>query len=215
MNIQNAPLTLFHAAQSRSLAVRVLLEELHADYRVHYLDLKKSEQLQAEYLAVNPYGKVPAVLHGDTLISEQVALFIYLADLFPAAGLAPAFNDPQRGAYLRWIAQYGSCFEPAVTDVFLKREAVPAMYLPWRDLETQLKVLSTQLEKTPYLLGEKISAADILWGIALFWMLEFKIVPDTPLICAYAESIRRLPGVAKVEQADAVWQATRPQTPPV
>ncbi|MBC3869914.1 glutathione S-transferase family protein [Undibacterium oligocarboniphilum] len=209
MHTLNMPLVLFYAPQSRSLAVRVLLEELKADYQVHYLDLKKSDQLQTAYLAVNPYGKVPAVLHGDTLVSEQVALFIYLADLFPAAGLAPAMDDPRRGAYLRWIAQYGSCFEPAIMDAFLKRETGPASTTPWRDLDTQLKVLSAQLEKTPYLLGEKISAADILWGIALHWLMAFKIVPELPVLRAYVESVWRLPGVVRVEQADAVWQASQ------
>src|SRR5260370_7790605 len=76
--------------------------------------MKAGEQRQPAYLAINPMGKVPAILHRGELITEQVAAFIYLADLFPQAKLAPAPDDRQRGPYLRWLVYYGSSFEPAV-----------------------------------------------------------------------------------------------------
>ncbi|MDE2428245.1 MAG: glutathione S-transferase family protein [Burkholderiales bacterium] len=205
--MQNAPLILFHAVQSRSFGTRVLLEELQADYRVHFLDLKTSEQLGEDYLRINPFGKVPAVLHGDLLISEQVALTIYLADLYPASGLAHAITNPLRDAYLRWIAQYGCCFEPAVADKWLKREAVPPSYLPYRDLDSQLRVLGAQLEKTSYLLGDAICAADILWGTALRWLIDFDIVPKLPVLQEYVARVRERPAVAKVENLDNIWIA--------
>ncbi|MBW8896770.1 MAG: glutathione S-transferase, partial [Massilia sp.] len=74
-------LTLFHAPNSRSCAARALLEELGVPYDLHVLNLKKNEQRAPDYLAVNPMGKVPAILHGDALVTEQPAIFIYLADL--------------------------------------------------------------------------------------------------------------------------------------
>ena len=74
--------------------------------------MKAGEQRQPAYLAINPLGKVPAIQHGGALVTEQVAICIYLSDLFPQAGLTPAPGDPLRGPYLRWIAYYGSSFEP-------------------------------------------------------------------------------------------------------
>jgi glutathione S-transferase len=121
MNDQR-PLTFFHAPNSRSSGVLALLEEIGAEYELRVLNLKAGEQRAPAYLAVNPMGKVPALLHGDALITEQVAVYLYLADLYPDGGLAPRFDDPLRGPYLRWLAFYGSCFEPAVIDRAMKRD---------------------------------------------------------------------------------------------
>src|SRR6201994_3989730 len=93
-------LVFFHSPNTRSAGARILLEELGAPYEMHVLNMKAGEQRQADYLKVNPMGKVPAILHGDALVTEQVAVFIYLADLFPEAGLAPGLGDPLRGPYL-------------------------------------------------------------------------------------------------------------------
>jgi glutathione S-transferase len=131
-------MTLFHAPNSRSTGVRILLEELGAPYTLRVLNLQAGEQRQAAYLAVNPMGKVPAILHGDALVTEQVAIYLYLADLFPGAGLAPGLSDRRRGPYLRWMAFYGACFEPALTDKAMKREAGPAMMSPYGTCEAVL-----------------------------------------------------------------------------
>ena len=114
--------TFFHAPNSRSGGTRVLLEELGADYELHVLDLKTGTQRAPAYLAVNPMGKVPAIRHGDALVTEQGAVYLYLADLYPEAGLAPPIGDPLRGPFLRWLFFYGSCFEPALIDKSMKRE---------------------------------------------------------------------------------------------
>jgi glutathione S-transferase len=124
-------ITLFHAPNSRSGGALTLLEELGAPYDLHVLNLQAGEQRQPAYLAVNPMGKVPAILHGDALVTEQVAIYIYLADLFPQAGLAPGLTDKRRGPYLRWMAFYAACFEPALVDKAMKREPGPAMMSPY------------------------------------------------------------------------------------
>ncbi len=132
---------------------------------------------------LNPMGKVPAILHNPgALITEQAAVFIYLADLFPEKGLAPAIGDALRGPYLRWMVFYGSCFEPAVVDRAMKREPAPASTSPYGDYDTMMGTLTDQLAKGPYILGERFSAADVLWGGALGWTTMFKIVEATPLI---------------------------------
>ena len=206
-NHTDAELTLFHAPNTRSSGVRVLLEELGASYQLHPIDMKANKQRAQDYLAVNPMGKVPAIKHGETLITEQVAIYIYLADLFPEAGLAPGLRDPQRGAYLRWLAFYGSCFEPAMCDLALKREPVPPATCPYGDCETTLKTLNDQLARGPYMLGAQFSAADVLWGSSLTWMTMFGLLPETPDMKAYIDRVNQRPSIAHVRQQDAELSA--------
>jgi glutathione S-transferase len=199
--------TLYYSPQTRATGARILLEELGAPYDLHVLNMKAGEQRQPAYLAVNPLGKVPVVRHGDALVSEQVAIFIYLADLFPKAGLTPALDDPMRGPYLRWIAYYGSSFEPAVIDHFMKREPAPQTQSPYSDYESMLGALETQLAKGPYLLGERMTAADILWGVAFSWTMTFGIVPRKDVFVAYAERITSRPVFQRITAGDAEMAA--------
>lgn len=195
-------ITLYYSPQSRAMGARVLLEELGAPYDLHILNMKAGEQRRPAYLAINPLGKVPAIHHGEALVTEQVAIFIYLADLFPEAGLTPALNDPRRGPFLRWIAYYGSSFEPALIDKFLKREAAPVQQSPHADYDTMLGALESQLARGPYLLSEQITAADILWGIALSWTMMFGIVPRKDVFVRYAERITSRPAFQRISAAD-------------
>lgn len=204
-----AHVTFFHAPQSRSGGTRALLEELGADYDLHVLNLKNGEQRQPAYLAVNPMGKVPAIRHGDALITEQPAVFMYLADLYPEAKLAPPIGDPLRGPYLRWMVFYGSCFEPAVVDKSMQREPAAPSTCPYGDFDTMLKTLTDQLEKGPYLLGDTFSAADVLFGLALNWMTQFKLVPETPLIRAYIDRIVSRPALQRAAAADDALAAAQ------
>jgi glutathione S-transferase len=199
----NRKITLFHAPRTRSTGALTLLYELGAEYELHVLDFKKSEQRAPDYLAVNPMGKVPAVLHGDALITEQVAVFLYLADLYPEAGITPAIGDPLRGPYLRWMAFYGSCFEPALIDKALKREPAPSSMAPYGDYDTMLKTLTDQLAQGQWLLGDRFTAADVLWGTALTWTTGFKLVPALPVIEAYIGRFNARPSVAKAKAKDA------------
>lgn len=196
-------ITFYHAPQSRSGGTHMLLEELGAAYDVHLLDMKAGEQRQPAYLAINPMGKVPAIRHGGTLVTEQVAVFLYLADLYPEAGLAPALDDPLRGAYLRWMVFYASSFEPAVVDRALKREPGPPSMVGYGDFDTTLATLVAQLEKGPWLLGERFTAADVLWGNSLSWTIGFKIVPEHPVLVAYVERFNARPTVARLRAEDA------------
>jgi glutathione S-transferase len=204
---ENDTITFFHSPNTRSSGARILLEELAAPYELHAINMKAGEQRKPAYLAINPMGKVPAIRHRGSLITEQVAIFIYLADLFPQAKLAPALNDPQRGPYLRWLVYYGSCFEPAVVDRAMKREPGQLAMVPYGDYDTMLKTLTDQLAKGPYLLGERISAADVLWGTALTWTTMFKLVPELPVIKDYIGRINARPAVGKVKELDAKLSA--------
>lgn len=198
----NEQLTFYHAPNTRSTGVRMLLEELAAPHEMRVINMRAGEQRQPGYLAVNPLGKVPAVVHHGELITEQVAIYLYLADLFPAAGLAPALDDRQRGPYLRWLAFYGSCFEPAVVDRAAGRDAGNPTTSPYGDYDTVMRVVDERLAAGPHLLGERFSAADLLWGLALRWTTGFGLVEPTPAIAAYVERIAARPAVRKINELD-------------
>lgn len=205
----NRHLTLYYAPQSRALGALALLEELGADYDLQVLDLKTGEQRQSAYLAINPLGKVPAVMHEGTLITEQPAVYQYLAELYPEANLSPAPGTPLRGAYLRWLAFYGSSFEPALLDKALQRPPADPSLVPYSDYDSTIKVLNDQLERGPYLLGDTITAADILFGIALSWTVAFNMVPDTPAIRTYITRIDTRPAVQRARAKEAAILAQK------
>jgi glutathione S-transferase len=196
-------ITLFHSPQTRSSGALALLEELRAPYKLHVLNMTAGENRQSPYLAVNPMGKVPAILHGDTLITEQVAIGIYLGDLFPEAGMTPAIGDALRGPYLRWYVFYAACFEPALVDKAMKREAASVAMCPYGDFESTQKTVVAQLGKGPWLLGEKFTCADVLWGSALTWMTGFGLIEAVPPIKAYVERWNTRPSVQAVAKIDA------------
>jgi glutathione S-transferase len=195
-------ITFYHSPNTRSTGALILLEELGAEYQLHVLNMKAGEQRKAEYLAINPMGKVPALKHGEAVITEQVAVFLYLADLYPEAGLAPKIGDPLRGPYLRWMVFYGSCFEPALMDRSQNREPTPQMMSPYGDFDTMFKTLTDQLAKGQYLLGDKFTAVDVLWGTALTWVTMFQLVPALPVIQVYVDKVNARPSVVRARTKD-------------
>jgi glutathione S-transferase len=201
MSEDNA-VTLYHSPQSRSSCALMFLEELKAPYQLHVLNMKMGEQREAEYLAVNPLGKVPAIRHQGQVVTEQVAIFIYLADAFPQMGLAPALDSPLRGPYLRWMVYYAACFEPGLMDRALKREPAPRVSSPYGDFESMLANVTDVIGKSPYLLGDRLSAADLLWGNGLRLGSMFKLLPDNPAITEYVTRITSRPSFARVAEMD-------------
>jgi glutathione S-transferase len=194
--------TFFHAPFSRSGITRAMLEELGAPYDLVALDLEHDEQRTPEYLSINPMGKVPAIRHDGTLITEQPAILMYLADVYRERRLAPSVGDPMRGSYLRWMVFYGSCFEPAVTDRSQDRVPIPQRTCGYGDYDSVMRVLAVQLEQGPWLLGDVFSAADVLWGGALNWALMGKLVPDWTVFRNYAERVASRPAIRRAFALD-------------
>lgn len=199
--------TFYHSPQTRSSAVLMLLYELGAPFELKILNMKAEEQRQPAYLAINPLGKVPAIKDDDALVTELGAIFIFLADAFPNARLAPPIGDPLRGPYLRWLVFYGSAFEPAVTDRYMKRESAPRNTSAYGTFDEVIAVISAQLTKGPYLFGDRFTAADVLWGSALNWITSFGLIPATPDIAAYAERVMSRPAIRRVGDEDAALLA--------
>jgi glutathione S-transferase len=204
-----SPVTLYHSPNTRSSAIVLLLEELGAPYQVHLLNQKTSEHHAPAYLAVNPLGKVPALKHGDAIITETVAIMLYLADAFPAAKLAPAIGDPLRGPYLRWMTMYAAAWEPAVVDRALKRDPGMRGMSTYGDFDALFKAVTDQLQRGPYILGDTFTAADVLWGSALRWMTMFKLVPEHPAVPAYLARLSTRPALARQQAKDQEFTASQ------
>ncbi|GGE83075.1 glutathione S-transferase [Stappia taiwanensis] len=198
-------LTLYYMPGSRASTARVLLDELGAPYDLHVLNMRTGELKSPDYLAINPLGKVPALTHGDTVVTESVAIALYVGDLFPQAGLTPAIGDPRRGAYLRWMTFSAACFEPALIDKSLGHD--PGSQSPYGSYDQVMEVLADQLGKAPYLFGDRITVADIHWGSVLYWTLMLKLVPDLPVFTDYAERIAARPSFQRVFKDEVRLQA--------
>jgi glutathione S-transferase len=196
-------LTLYHAVPSRSSITRWMLEEIGQPYDVHVLDLKRGDQRQAAYRALNPMGKVPALRHGDAVITESAAICAYLADEFPQARLNVPVGDPRRGVYLKWLFFGPSCIEPAITDrAFPRQEPPPSASLGYGDFDTAMTVLADAVRKGPYLMGEQFTAADVVIGSTVRWGTMFKLIPERAEFAAYTARLAERPALQRAEAKD-------------
>jgi len=198
-----AKLTLYHAAPSRSSIVRWMLEELGEPYDLHLMTLLKGEQRKADYLKINPMGKVPALKHGDAIVTEAAAICTYLADEFPDAGLNVPVGDPQRGPYLEWLFFAPGCIEPAITDRASPRKEAPHRgRLGYGDFDLVMEVTAKALAPGPYLLGEHFTAADVVLGSTLRWGMMTKMMPERPEFVAYVERLTQRPAMQRTIALD-------------
>ena len=206
-----ANLTLYHAAPSRSSTVMWMLEEIGEPYDLVVLDLKRGDQRKPAHLAVNPMGKVPAIVHDGALVTESGAICTYLADAFPKAGLAPAIGDPLRGPYLRWMFFQGNCLEPAIIDHALKREPGRRGMMPYGDYDTTVGVIEKAIEKGPWFLGKRYSAADVYVGSAIAWGLQFKLLPERDAFKRYADRLAQRPAQQRATEIDGKLMLAKPK----
>jgi glutathione S-transferase len=164
----------YHNPQSRSQMAHWMLEEAGAPYRIVPIDFAKGENRTPDFLAINPMGKLPTIVHRGTVVTETAAIIAYVADAFPAAGLAPPPGDPLRGAYYRWLFFGAGCFEPALLDKMMNRPPVERKAaVGWGSYEEVVATLKEALARSPYLLGDMFSAADIYIGSELRFAMMF------------------------------------------
>lgn len=197
-------LTLYHAIPSRSSIARWMLEEVGEPYGIKLLDLQKGENRAPAYLAVNPMGKVPALDHDGTIVTEAAAICTYLADVFPQKKLNVPVGDRRRGLYLKWLFFGPSCVEPAVTDrAFPRKEEARRGMLGYGDYDTVMDVLAMAVARGPYILGEQFTAADVVIGSGLRWGMMFKLIPERPEFTAYAGRLAERPAIKRAQEKDA------------
>ena len=196
-------LTLYHASPSRSSIVLWMLEELGEPYDIKLIKLSAGDNMKPDYLAINPMGKVPALKHGDTVITEVAAICAYLADEFPQKKLNIPAGSPRRGVYLKWLFFGPSCVEPAMIDRAAprKEEARRAM-LGYGDFDTCMNVLAKAVAQGPWLMGEQFTAADVVIGSTIRWGTLFKLIPERPEFTAYAARIAARPAAQRAQEKD-------------
>ena len=198
-----ANLMLYHASPSRSSIILWMLEEIGRPYDIKLLSLSKGENLKPDYLAINPMGKVPALRHGDAVITEGAAICTYLADEFPDKKLNVPVGKPERGVYLKWLFFGPSVIEPAMTDrAFPRKESPRAASVGWRDFDTVLDIVSNALKKGPYLMGEQFTAADIVIGSGLRYGMMFKLIPERKEFLEYVGRITARPAAQRAQAKD-------------
>lgn len=198
-----ADLALYHASPSRSSVVLWMLEELGEPYDIRLIKLSEGENLKPDYLAINPMGKVPALDHKGTIITEVAAICTYLADAFPEKKLNVPVGTPRRGVYLKWLFFGPGCMEPAVTDRAAprKEEARRAM-LSYGEFDTTMNVVAKAVEKGPWLMGDQFTAADVVIGSNIRWGTVFKLIPERKEFADYIARIVARPAVQRAEAKD-------------
>jgi glutathione S-transferase len=203
-----AKLTLYHAVPSRSSIVRWMLEEIGEPYDIELLNLGKNEQGAPAYLAVNPMGKVPALRHGDVVITEAAAICAYLADEFPAARLNVPTGTPRRGLYLKWLFFGPSCIEPAMTDrAAPRKEEARRGMLGYGDFDTVMNVIAQAVAPGPFLMGEQFTAADVVIGSGLRFGMMFKMLPERPEFTSYVGRVTQRPALQRASEKDKALAA--------
>ncbi len=197
---------------SRGQIVRWMLEEVGAPYETKILGYGTSMK-DAAYLAINPMGKVPAIVHNGRVVTECAAICAYLADAFPSAGLAPATTD--RADYYRWLFFAAGPVEQAITAKHfgIEPDADQQRMAGFGSLGAALDALEGAIAGKTYVAGERFSAADVYVGSQIDWGLQFGTIPSRPAFEAYAAGLRERAGYKAAKAIDnaliAEMQATQ------
>lgn len=188
---------------SRGRVVRWMLEELATPYDTRILGFEGAMKTP-DYLAINPMGKVPAIQHGDVVVTEVAAICTYLADQFPEKGLAPPVDGPERGPYYRWLFFMAGPFEMATS----------AKAYGWRidddnvqavgcgRLDDVIWTLEQALSKGPYICGDQFTAADMLVSSYLWWEMIQKNLPPNEVFQEYTNRMESRPAAKRANQLD-------------
>jgi len=187
---------------SRGRIIRWMLEEIGVPYQTEVLgyDAMKAPA----YLAINPMGKVPALLHGDEVITECAAICTYLADAFPEAGMAPPPGDKRRGPYLRWMFYAAGPLEAAVTNRALNFVVPPdrEKMAGYGNFSQVMNVLEGAVSKTEYLIGDSFTAADVYLGSQIGFSLAFNGIERRPAFESYWARISERPAAKRAREID-------------
>jgi glutathione S-transferase len=197
---------------SRGRIVRWMLEEVGQPYRTELLDY--AAMRAADYRAINPMGKVPAIRHGDVVVTEAAAICAYLADAFPQAGLAPAPTDRLRGTYYRWLFFAAGPVEAAVTNKSLGIEppADRRASVGYGSLEAVTDALELAVTDREYIVGDRFSAADLYVGSHIGWGMQFGTLERRPAFERYTARIMARPAAVRAREIDDALLPKQPST---
>jgi glutathione S-transferase len=187
---------LYYNPQSRAVIAKWMLDECGADYQIVPVDFQKGEHKKPELLKINPAGKLPAFVDGDSRIFETAAICLYLGDRYPETNLAPKIDAPERGRYLSLMVYSTSQIEPAMGDKVLGVESLPQR--GWADFETVKDVIEGELGDGPYLFGNWFTAADVMIGSMFIWQRMLGCPLQRPKLEAYVDRLLARPKAMKI-----------------
>lgn len=208
-------LILYTNPMSRGRIARWMLEEVGCSYETVLLEYGTTMK-GPDYLAVNPMGKVPAIRHGDTVVTEGAAICAYLADAFQDAGLAPPPGNPRRGPYYRWLFFAAGPVEAAVTAKALGilAPADKAAMAGYGTYEDTINALETAVKDGPYICGDQFTAADVYVGSQIGWGMMFGTIEKRPAFEDYFARLQERPAASRAHELDEALMAkvqNRPQ----
>ena len=187
---------LFWAPQTRS----TMLEESGVDYEMELVDIRAADRQDSrEFLAASPMGKVPAIVDGNTAMSESAAICIYLADRYGKGNLAPAVDDALRGKFLYWTLYTPAVIEPAMSERFNQTEPNRGRS-GWGDFDLMIQTFDEGLADREWILGDRFSAADVMLGSSAVFLRMFDMLPDTKNIGHYADRCLARPAYQKASE---------------
>ena len=195
-------ITLFHRAKTRSTRFIFLLEELEAPYQIKPVTTRSRDGSGAADPAnPHPHGKVPVIADDGEIVFESPAIALYLTDKFPQHGLGPLAGQPGRGAYLSWLSYYTGVLEPAFMSKFMNVE-VPRATAGWVPVEEAMSVVIQVLSAGLYMLGERFSAVDVLYGTTFAMFGSSPVMPKSAVIDEYVQRIVSRPAFARAQLRD-------------
>jgi len=181
----------YYHPMSRAVTTYWMLTELEAEYEQIVVDFTQGEGNTAEYRAINPMGKIPALVDGDVVITETAAICAYLADKFADKGLAPLTSSAQRGRYYRYLFYPGTTLEPMFTFNQLEGVDYSPQSVGWGDLERCLATVESMTPEEDWALGTQFTAADVVYGGTLDFAVQFGwLKSPTPKVAAYIKRIK-------------------------
>jgi glutathione S-transferase len=194
-------LTLYHRPQTRSSRFIFLLEELGVPYEIKLVHTRTREGGEPDPSNPHPLGKVPCLSDENTVVFESPAIALYLTDRYPERKLGPAVGEPERGAYLSWLVYMTSVLEPAVMSKLTNTQVLRGT-AGWLPVEDSVAPIVRQLSSTPYLLGERFSAVDILYGTTFAMFRGSPLVPSSAVLDDYASRVVGRPAFARAQARD-------------
>ena len=191
-------IVLYHHPFSRAATVVWMLEELGLEHTLEFVDLKAGEQRTPAFRAINPMGKLPVLKDGDVVLTECAAIGAYLADRYSPGDLSPAFDDPARATWLRWILYAPSVIEPCAYARNAKWEYQEGA-AGWGSWEAMHTTVEQAIGEGPYLLGERFSMADMVFGSTVRYMLRFGMMEQRTSLVDYVERLSARPASQRAE----------------
>jgi glutathione S-transferase len=195
-------ITLYHHPFSRAAGTLWTLEEIGEPYQLEFVDIMKGGQKQSPVVDLNPMGKIPVLVDGEAVVTENAAIALYLADRYASGRLAPRLDDPRRGTYLRW-----SLFAPSVIEPGLMAKAggwdYRSMAAGWGDYEAMIKAMEHAIAGRDYVLGDMFSIADVIFGGTIRFLLQVGSLAPSPAFSAYAQRLGARPACQRADARNA------------